>query len=76
MTKIHIRYVEMVIHNTTMGIIGLPLYLNLLAFLGSIILNNPIKKYLGMMVTKAINPSRNHLNSLIIVMLPPPYSLL
>lgn len=66
----------MVIHNTIMGITGFPLYLNLLAFLGSIILNNPTRKYLGIMVTKAINPFRNHLNSLIIVMLPPPYSLL
>lgn len=54
--KIHIKYVDIVIHNTIIGMIGLPLYLNLLAFCGSMILNSPIKKYLGIMVIKVINP--------------------
>lgn len=46
----------MVIHNIIMGMIGFPLYLNLLAFLGSMIENKPIKKYLGIMVKKVIKP--------------------
>lgn len=69
----HIRYVDIVIHRTTIGIIGFPLYFSLFALLGFIIEYNPIKKYLGMMVTNVTRPSLNQLNNF---MLPPPYSLL
>lgn len=54
--NIHIKYMDMVVHNTIIGMMGFPLYFSLFAFLGSIMLNRPIKKYLGMMVIKVVIP--------------------
>ena len=47
---------DIVVHRIIIGIIGFPLYFNLFAFLGSIIENKPIKKYLGMMVINVVIP--------------------